>query len=25
MKLRMVRAYQLGPFGVIRLFLAVEG
>ncbi len=25
MKLRMVRAYQSGPFGVIRLFLAVEG
>jgi segregation and condensation protein A len=25
MKLRMVRAYQPGPFGVIRLFLAVEG
>jgi len=25
MKLRMIRAYQLGPFGVIRLFLAVEG
>jgi segregation and condensation protein A len=25
MKLRMVRAYQLGSFGVIRLFLAVEG
>ena len=25
MKLRIVRAYQLGPFGVIRLFLAVEG
>jgi segregation and condensation protein A len=25
MKLRMVRAYQLGPLGVIRLFLAVEG
>jgi segregation and condensation protein A len=25
MKLRMVRAYQLGPFGVIRLILAVEG
>jgi len=25
MKLRMIRACQLGPFGVIRLFLAVEG
>ncbi len=25
MKLRMVRAYQSGPFGAIRLFLAVEG
>jgi segregation and condensation protein A len=25
MKLRMIRAYQSGPFGVIRLFLAVEG
>jgi segregation and condensation protein A len=25
MKLRMVRAYQSGPFGIIRLFLAVEG
>jgi segregation and condensation protein A len=25
MKLRMVKAYQSGPFGVIRLFLAVEG
>lgn len=24
MKLRMVRAFQAGPFGVIRLFLAVE-
>jgi segregation and condensation protein A len=24
MKLRMIRAYQTGPFGVIRLFLAVE-
>jgi len=25
MKLRMIRAYQSGPFGAIRLFLAVEG
>ena len=25
MKLRMVRAYQSGPFGAIRLFPAVEG
>jgi segregation and condensation protein A len=25
MKLRMVKAYQSGPFGAIRLFLAVEG
>jgi segregation and condensation protein A len=25
MKLRMIKAYQSGPFGVIRLFLAVEG
>ena len=25
MKLRMVRAFESGPFGVIRLFLAVEG
>jgi len=24
MKLRMVRAFQTGPFGAIRLFLAVE-
>jgi segregation and condensation protein A len=24
MKLRMVRAFQTGPFGVIRLFLAVQ-
>jgi segregation and condensation protein A len=24
MKLRMIRAYQSGPFGVIRIFLAVE-
>jgi len=24
MKLRMIRAYQAGPFGVIRIFLAVE-
>jgi len=25
MKLRMIRAYQSGPFGAIRLFPAVEG
>jgi len=25
MKLRIIKAYQSGPFGVIRLFLAVEG
>jgi segregation and condensation protein A len=25
MKLRMIRAYQAGPFGTIRLSLAVEG
>lgn len=25
MKLRMIKAYQSGPFGTIRLFLAVEG